>query len=260
MPVYPVKTIHEDHLSPLVEDRKHGEVLDFRKVEARKVHVGVLGLLPPTTGTLPHMTEDLAASLEELAAELLTKYSFRQALALGLDLLAAEKRALPGGTVPALVVQVLARLTAPEKVVEPAFALRCRYQERPTLPVDQALGEVALPDCRLESRRLVDDEPVESFAEERDGVVRALAPDLAKTSRHIAKEESLFVVFETHDAMPQVLSDDNDDLAEDLVGKVIGRRDHPADRTRPRYHRSSQCFHGGAERLAPSCAAGNHSP
>src|SRR3989454_11594447 len=189
----------------------------------------------------------------------MTEDPLGQSLTLRLDLLAAEKRVLPGGTVPALVFRVLPLSTA-EKVVEPAFALRRRYQERPTLPVDQALGEVALPNAWFHSRGLIDDHPVEALAEERDGVVGALPTDLTEPTRHVPENELFLVVLERHDPVAEVLGHDDDDLAEDLIAQVIGGRDDPADRTRPRYHRSSQCFHGGAERLAPSCAAGNHSP
>src|SRR3989442_1074253 len=165
-----MEAIDEDNFALSVHDHKDGEILDLGQVEAGVVAFVGNGVFKLSFRHLPNEAKHLPTSFKELSPKFLTEDPLGQSLTLRLDLLAAEKRVLPGGTVPALIFRVLP-LSTPEKVVEPAFALRCRYQERPTLPVDQALGEVALPNGGLHSRRLVDDHPVEALAEERDGVV-----------------------------------------------------------------------------------------
>src|SRR5438093_8087739 len=254
-----MEAVYKNNLALSVHDHQNGEIFDFRQVEASVVAFVGNGVFKFSFRDLPNEAEHLPTSFKELSPKFLTEDPLGQSLTLRLDLLAAEKRVLPGGTVPALVFRVLPLSTA-EKVVEPAFALRRRYQERPTLPVDQALGEVAFPNAWFHSRGLIDDHPVEALAEERDGVVGALPTDLTEPTRHVPEDELFLVVLERHDPVAEVLGHDDDDLAEDLVAQVIRWRDDPADRSIPRFHGRSESLHGGAAGLSPPHAGSDDPP
>src|SRR5262249_13027742 len=141
-----------------------------------------------------------AGALDELAAEFLSKDTLGQPRSLLLDQLRVQVGIGPRRQIPGLVVFIVA-LSASEHFKEPPPPLGGRDHQRPATLVDQPLAEVALPDHRLEPRRLVDDEPVETLAEERDGIVGGLATDLADSAGHVAHDEALVALLQAHDAV-----------------------------------------------------------
>ena len=96
---------------------------------------------------------------------LLAENSFWEPGTFRLDHLRVEDGIRRARVVPRFELVVLSLAPAKE-VVELTLALRRRDQERPSLLVDQALGKVALPDGRLEPRRLIHDQPIKALSKQ----------------------------------------------------------------------------------------------
>ena len=118
----------------------------------------------------------------------------------------------PGETYAERVAVILTKLDPPARVrivplpaspqlVEPPLAARSGDEQRPSLPVDQPLGEVRLPDHRLHPSRLVHDDPVEALAEQRDRVVRRLPTNLREPATHVADDHPAIVLLHRHHAV-----------------------------------------------------------
>ena len=248
-PVEPVD-VHDDRVT--VHDDQHGVVLGLREVETGVVAMVRVRRLPVRRDrALPHVAKHLASALDELGPVLLVEHAVREPRPLGLDQVTVEDWVGPARVVPAAPALVPA-LPAAEQVVEVPLALRRADQQRPALLVDQPLGQVALPDHRLQPGCLVHDQEVEALAEQRDRVVRRLRPDLRDAAAHVAQDQSPLALLHRDDVVAQVLEREDLDLPKDPVGEVIGRGSHPADPPLAGLHRRCEALHRCRHRLAPA--------
>ena len=124
-------------------------------------------------------------------------------------------------------------LAAPPGVVEPALARAASRSGAPSRVVEQPLREVDLPDVRLEPRGLVDDRASRVPRRgARRGCPRSCPGSPRCRRRGSEARGAARAPSATTIRCRRCSADDDDDLAEDLLGEVVGRRDDPAERTR----------------------------
>ena len=81
VPVKAVEPVEVHDLLAVIHDTQHGEVLNLGEVQPGEVAVPTIEVFEFPDRALPYLPEDGAASLDELAAELLREHSLGQSLA-----------------------------------------------------------------------------------------------------------------------------------------------------------------------------------